>query len=368
MKAINREETDRVPLDFGGSPTTGINLHAYEALKKHLGIDSETEILSARSQIARVDESILRMFDIDCRILAPPPLEDRAGNTPIKWDEEETYIDEWGVVRTKPPGGHYYVTRPPFEGSGWTVKDLKKHKWPDPTDPKKVEGLGEEAKRLRENTDCAIVVSFPGRLMSLGQFLRGFRPWLEDLIMNQKFACALLDMGLEIQMELCKRMLEAIGDCMDIVHFADDYGIQTGPILSPELYREIFKPRQKKLFGFVKSHTDAKILFHSCGSVYKFIGDFIDMGVDALNPVQVSAQDMDTEILKKKFGHRIAFWGGVDTHRVLPFGTPEEVREEVRRRMDGFGSGGGYILSAVHNVQAEVPPENIVAMFEAARE
>jgi uroporphyrinogen decarboxylase len=368
MRAINGEETDRVPLDLGSTATTGINIRAYEKLKKHLGIDSETEVLSARSQIARVDESILRMFDIDLRMLSPRPLEDKKGVTTIKWDEEESYTDEWGVVRTKAPGGHYYVSRPPFEGTDLTLKDLERHEWPDPTDPKKVEGLTEEAQRLRENTDCAIVLRLPGRLISLGQFLRGFGPWLEDLILNQEFACALLDIGLEIQTQLCDRMLEAAGDCVDIVFFADDYGMQTGPILSLELYRKIFKPRQEKLLSFIKSHTNAKILFHSCGSVYKFIGDFIDIGVDALNPIQVSARDMDSKKLKKEFGHRITFWGGIDTHKVLPSGTPEEVKEEVKRRIDDLGPGGGYVLSAVHNIQAEVPPENIVAMFEAGRE
>jgi uroporphyrinogen decarboxylase len=368
LKALNHEETDRVPLDLGSSPTTGINLHAYENLKKHLGLDIKTKVLSHRSQLARVDERILRLFDIDTRILAPPPMEDKLSPATTTNDGLESYTDEWGVVRIKPVGGHYYVSKVPFEGSHISVRELKKYKWPDPTDPNKIKGLKEEARRLKEQTDYALVLNLPGRLISLGQSLRGFGPWLEDLVINQKFACGLLDIGLEIQMELCKRMLEAVGDCVDVVHFGDDYGMQTGPILSPDLYRNIFKPRQKKLYNLIKAKTDAKILYHSCGSVYKLIGDFIDAGIDALNPIQVSAADMDTKRLKREFGNKIAFWGGVDSQRVLPFGTRDGVRKEVKGRIDDLGPGGGYILAAVHNIQAEVPPENIVALFETGKE
>jgi uroporphyrinogen decarboxylase len=368
LKALNHEETDRVPLDVGSSSTTGINLHAYENLKKHLGLDIKPKVLSNRSQLAWVDERILHLFDIDTRILAPPPMEDKLTPATTTNDGLESYTDEWGIVRTKPVGGHYYVSKVPFEGSHVSVLELKKHKWPDPTDPNKIKGLKEEAQRLRQQTDYALVLNLPGRLISLGQSLRGFGPWLEDLVINQKFACGLLDIGLEIQMELCKRMLEAVGDCVDVVHFGDDYGMQTGPILSPDLYRNIFKPRQKKLYSLIKAKTDAKILYHSCGSVYKLIGDFIDAGIDALNPIQVSAEDMDTKKLKREFGNKIAFWGGVDSQRVLPFGTRDGVRKEVKGRIDDLGPGGGYILAAVHNIQAEVPPENIVALFETGKE
>jgi uroporphyrinogen decarboxylase len=314
LKALNHEETDRVPLDLGSSSTTGINLH------------------------------ILSLFDIDTRILSPPPMEDKLSPETTANDGLASYTDEWGVVRTKPAGGHYYVSKAPFEGSHVSVMELKKHKWPDPTDPNKIKGLKEEAQRLREHTDYALVLNLPGRLISLGQSLRGFGPWLEDLVINQKFACNLLDMGLEIQMELCKRMLEAVGNCVDVVHFGDDYGMQTGPILSPDLYRNIFKPRQKKLYSFIKSKTDAKILFHSCGSVYKLIGDFIDAGIDALNPIQVSAEDMDSKKLKREFGNKIAFWGGVDSQRVLPFGTRDDVRKEVKAESMIWDSAGDIYL------------------------
>ncbi len=368
LKALNHKETDRVPLDVGSSAATGINLHAYENLKKHLGLDIKTKVLSDRSQLARIDEHVLRLFDVDTRIITSPSMEDKQSPTTTTNDGLESYTDEWGVVRTKPAGGHYYVSEVPFEGSHVSVMELKKHKWPDPTDPNKIKGLKEEAQRLREQTDYALVLSLPGRLISLGQSLRGFGPWLEDLVINQEFACYLLDIGLEIQMELCKRILEAAGNCVDVVYFGDDYGMQTGPILSPDLYRKIFKPRQEKLCSLIKTKTDAKILYHSCGSVYRLIGDFIDAGIDALNPIQVSAEDMDTKKLKREFGNKIAFWGGVDSHRTLPFGTRDDVRKEVKRRIEDLGPGGGYVIAAVHNIQADVPPENIVALFETGKE
>jgi uroporphyrinogen decarboxylase len=368
LKALNHKETDRVPLDVGSSSATGINLHAYQNLKRHLGLDIQTKVLSDRSQLARIDEHVLRLFDIDTRIITPPPMEDKQSPILTTHDGLESYTDEWGVVRTKPAGGHYYVSEVPFEGSHVSVLELKKHKWPDPTDPNKVKGLKEEAQRLREQTDYALVLNLPGRLISLGQSLRGFGPWLEDLVINQKFACYLLDTGLEIQMELCKRMLEATDNCVDVVYFGDDFGMQTGPILSPGLYRKIFKPRQEKLCSIIKTKTDAKILYHSCGSVYRLIRDFIDAGIDALNPIQVSAEDMDTKKLKREFGNQIAFWGGVDSHRALPFGTRDDVRKEVKRRIEDLAPGGGYVLAAVHNIQADVPPENIVALFETGKE
>jgi uroporphyrinogen decarboxylase len=159
--------------------------------------------------------------------------------------------------------------------------------------------------------------------------------------------------------------LHAVGENVDILYLADDYGIQTGPLLSPELFRKIFKPRMARLIQFLRNNSPAKIAFHSCGSVYALIPDFIDVGVQVLNPVQVAAADMDTARLRREVGKHLVFWGAIDTQRVLPQGTPVEVRAEVARRVKDLSPG--YIPTSVHNIQAEVPPENIVAMFEAIR-
>jgi uroporphyrinogen decarboxylase len=164
-------------------------------------------------------------------------------------------------------------------------------------------------------------------------------------------------------------LLEAVGDNVDVVVCADDLGMQNGPLISPDLYRRMIRPRQQRLYEVIKSHTKAALLLHSDGAIAQFIGDFIDVGVDVLNPVQVSAAGMgDTKWLKQEFGEHVSFWGGVDTHHILPFGTPDEVRDQVRRRIEDLAPGGGYVLASVHNIQAEVPPENVCAMFEAAIE
>jgi uroporphyrinogen decarboxylase len=193
----------------------------------------------------------------------------------------------------------------------------------------------------------------------------GFENWLLQLKVNPEFCEALLDRGLEIQLAMAQALLEGVGDAVDLLYLADDYGMQTGPLISPELFRRIFKPRMARLVQFLKARSAARIAFHSCGSVYALIPDFIDVGVEILNPIQVSAADMDTGRLHREFGRRLAFWGAVDSHQVLPHGTPGQVRAEVARRVQDLGPG--YIPYSVHNVQAEVPPENILAMIDAVR-
>jgi uroporphyrinogen decarboxylase len=225
--------------------------------------------------------------------------------------------------------------------------------------------LSREAERLRRETDCALVVHVPGRIFSLGQFMCGFENWLVQLKVNPEFCEALLDRALEIQLAMAEETLKAVGSNVDILYLADDYGIQTGPLISPTLFRAIFKPRMARLIRFLRERSSAAIAFHSCGSVYALIADFIDVGVQVLNPVQVAAADMDSVRLRREFGKHLVFWGAIDTQQVLPKGTPEDVRAEVGRRVKDLSPG--YIPTSVHNIQAEVPPQNIVAMFEALK-
>jgi uroporphyrinogen decarboxylase len=267
----------------------------------------------------------------------------------------------WGVVRRRPPHGHYYVTHSPFAQEEPTLADLDRHPWPSPqkTD---VAGLRRETERLRRETDCALVVHVPGRIFSVGQFMCGFANWLVQLTINREFCEALLDRALEIQLAMADETLRAVGDAVDILYLADDYGIQTGPLISPQLFRRVFKPRMARLIQFLRARSRAAIAFHSCGSVYALIPDFIDVGVQILNPVQVSAADMQTGRLQSEFGRHLVFWGAIDSQQVLPTGGPDAVRAEVRRRVKDLAPG--YIPTSVHNIQAEVPAENIIAMFE----
>jgi uroporphyrinogen decarboxylase len=197
--------------------------------------------------------------------------------------------------------------------------------------------------------------------------MRGFGQWLEDLLLNPAFAEALMDRIADFWVRGAERALAEAGEFVDVVAIVEDLGTQQGPLIRPEVYRRLIKPYHKRMMGAVKKHGK-RLFLHSCGAVSAFIPDFIAMGVDALNPVQVSASGMDTRKLKSEFGHDLSFWGAIDTGKVLPYGTPEEVRAEVKRRIDDLASSGGYILAAVHNIQSEVPPQNVVAMYEAALE
>jgi len=364
LLALKHQEPDRVPIDLAGTFASTITLEGYERLKRHLGIKKETIIMSRRSQTAQPHEEVLRQFAVDTRGIQP--------RGPAGWVDkvfpDGSYQDEWGIIRSRPPeGGHFYVSGSPFAGEP-TVEDIKKHAWPNPYDPGYVEGIAEESRRLHGGTDYAVILNFPVGIVHQAQFLRGYEAWLTDLILNPAFAEALMDRLLEIYTIIGERMIEATGGQLDLIFYGDDVAFQSGPMMSFDLYRKMIKPRHRQLFAHLKAKTQAPLLFHSCGSVYPLMEDLIEIGVDCINPVQVSAKDMDTKRLKKEFGGRIAFWGGIDTHRVLPFGTPDDVRTEVKRRIEDLAPGGGYILNSVHNLQPEVPPENIVAMFEAAKE
>lgn len=360
LTALRHEEPDRVPLDFGGLTTT-IETQPYNELKKYLGIKSET-INFVRDHVDPPEE-LLQRFRIDTRyIRIKSPKEFK-----FKIDSDNSYLDEWGTRWRKSPTSLYWdpVHFPLKEA---TLEDLEKYPWPNPDDPGRTEGLRQKAKMLHDNTGYAIVADMP----TLGIFemtwvcLTGPERFMTDMILNKRFANALLEKICELHVSLYKNYLDAIGDYIDVISVSDDLGGMQGLLISPDLYREMVKPVQRKLWQSIKSRTKAALFLHSCGSISKLIPDLIENGVDIVNPVQVSAKDMDTQQMKKEYGDKITFWGGIDTHRVLPFGSPKDVEEEVRKRISDLASGGGYVLTAVHNIQAGVPPENVCAMYEAA--
>ncbi len=363
LAALDRRETDRPPIDFGGTYTTTIFYAAYERLKRHLNLDHETTILSKIRRLAIPHESVLRRFDVDTRFLGLGGHDDAPGEI-----DEDTYLDEWGTTWRKAEDGHYlYVDGPFFGLRNPDPGLLDRHPWPDPDNPGYVRGLAERAAELRRTTDCAIVLNLPIGVVHQGQFLRGFADWLKDLYRNRTFVCRMMDITADIWIRLARNALDAAGDNVDVVFFGDDLASQNAPLFAPEIYRELVKPRHRRMIEAVKRGRDVRVLYHSCGAVSSLIDDLIDIGVDAINPVQVTARDMAPESLKARFGDRIAFWGGVNSQEILPFATPEEVRAEVRRVVATLGRGGGLVLNSVHNIQNDVSPENIVAMFDEAR-
>ena len=274
-----------------------------------------------------------------------------------------------------PAGGFYFDPAGAPLADCSTPADLEKHRaaiesvdlpfyWDEP-----VAATAARAKQLHSQTDRAVVFNFCCHLLHAGTGLRGYEQFLCDMLAEPELAGALLDMLTAAYLKRIDRYAPALRGSVDVVLFNDDLGTQQGPLVSPDVYRALIKPRQAKLFGYAKKAFGAPIAFHSCGAVAEFIPDLIEAGVDALNPVQVAAVGMDSKRLKREFGKDICFWGGgCDTQKVLSRGTPAEVREEVRRRIGDFAPGGGFVFTQVHNIQPDVPPENVVAMFEAVKE
>jgi uroporphyrinogen decarboxylase len=359
LAALNHREPDRVPLDLGSARFTGMVKPAYENLCRYLGFGKPGPLTDRMQQLVDMDERVMDYLDVDVRAVAH--------GAPDRNTERELppdgYIDEWGVERHQPAGCPYYDQTSSPLGGRITAQTIAAYPWPDPTDPGRVRGLRERVLRLREQTDYAILFSARFHLVHQTQYLRGFEDWYMDLAQDHDLFRALMDAVLEVLIELNRPALRAIGDLIDIVAFGDDVGLQDRPVCSLPLYRELIRPYQERIVAAIREHTQAKILYHTCGSVYKYIDDFIGIGINALNPVQITARNMEPERLKREFGGRMAFWGGIDSQHVLPHGSTEDVRAEVRRMYQIMGPGGGYVMATVHNVQPDVPPENILAMF-----
>jgi uroporphyrinogen decarboxylase len=363
LAALNHEQPDRVPLDFGGTYASTVYFTAYEKLKRHLGLEHQTRIGPRRSRCAVLDQSVLDYFDVDTRLLALSPY-DGGHQRDI---DEDTFADEWGAVWGKRGDGPYLNVGGPFQKPEASVEDVEAYAWPDPDNPGLYRGFRERARALRESCDHAIILNIRLGIVHESQFLRGYTEWLVDLYKRPDLAARLMELGGEYCARVADNALAEAGEFIDIVFFGDDMSTQQSTLFSPDIYREMIKPQQAKVIGRVKKAADVKIVFHSCGAVADLIDDLADIGVDAINPVQVSAKGMAPERLKRDFGNRMAFWGGVDTQRVMPQGSEDDVRHEVRHIIDSLGRGGGLVLTAVHNIQPDVPPENVLAMYDEAK-
>jgi uroporphyrinogen decarboxylase len=373
LTALRHSEPDRVPIDLGGTDVTSICRGAYSDLMTYLGRDlEEPEIVNMVEQLPKLDDSFLNeVIRCDTR-----QVRERGGSTwKLKIEDDGrylNYVNEWQIgMRMLKEGGHYFdlVDFPLKEP---TLKTLDSFSWPDPADPARWQGLDQESKWLFENTPFGLVVGcvFGGGVFEFPQYLRGMQSFLMDLVAEPLFADALMERITDILCEAYTLMMEKIGPYVQVVSVCDDLATQRGPMISPEIYRKRIKPLQKRLIDSIKAKTDAFIFYHGCGSNWEFLPDLIEIGVDIFNPVQVNARGMgDTKELKRVFGKELSFWGGVcDTQQVLPFGTPEQVCDETRRRLDDLMPGGGFIAAPIHNIQDGVPPENIIAMYKTIHE
>jgi uroporphyrinogen decarboxylase len=369
--ALNHQEPDRIPIDLGGSIVTSITKSAYIDLKQFLGLpQEEIKLLDYVQQLPYLAEDLLQRFQADFRMVQLP-----AATSPgLSIFEEGDYlafIDRWGSKLHMPKQGGLYFDWVDFPIKEISQQALDQYKWPQPDPLEYNQRLREQAKNLHESTDYALVGSAvigggifeqPARTMGLENFLMA-------LVREPEFVDRLMNQITDIYIESCNNYLDLLGDYIQVFTFWDDVCTQDGWMIRPDLYRKLIKPKQKRLVEAIKKKTQAKLFYHSCGATFDLIPDLIDLGFDILNPVQVSARGMDSKRLKQTFGKDIVFWGGgVDTQSVLPFGKPQDVVDEVKRRIDDLAPGGGFVFAAVHNIQAFVPPENIVALFNAALE
>ncbi len=364
--ALAHEETDRVPIDLGGV-VTGIHRDAYNRLKEHWGIEEETVLHDFKQQLARPCEEVLTRLGVDTRYVDSGG---RSGDSLEVRETEDSYLytDAWDIEWRMPKDLPLYFDMVSNPMAEWTVADIEAFEVPAAAGAEGLAHLEATARDLHENTEYAVVLFGPSSFFEFAWYLRKFEIFLVDMVVNEEFVNALLDKLLAWYLAYWEAHLDVVAEYLDVVQVADDFGHQSGPMMSLELFDKYVHPRQKEVISYIRSRTDAPIVIHSCGSIRQFIPRLIENGIDAINPVQVSASDMDPAELKAEFGDRMAFWGGIDTQQILPHGTPEEVAAETRRIIDVLGEGGGYVLNSVHNIQADVPPENVIAMFETARE
>lgn len=403
LTALAHQEPDRVPIDLSGHRSSGISASVYPELRELLGLPPETvRVYDPVQQLAIVHEDVLDRFGIDTIELGRGFALDDAhwtgwelpGGTPCQvpsWAAPERDGDRWvirsdsgRVIAAMPDGALYFEAAfyPFFEEDRPDETDLvepmlSENMWcavaspPGPlaSGANGAAVLAEGARALREKTDRAIIGLFGGNLLEMGQFYYRNDKMLMLLAAEPQRVHAFLDRVVEMHLANLDAFLTAVGGHIDVVLFGDDLGMQSGPQVSPAMYREFFKPRHQLLWNRAKELADVKVMLHCCGGVRELMPDLIEAGLDAINPVQISCAGMEAAQLKADFGRDMVFWGGgCDTQHVLPEGSPDEVRAHVRDQLAKLKPGGGFVFQQVHNILSNVPPENIVAMLDAARE
>lgn len=395
LLALNHKQPDKVPVDLGSATVTGISAIAYNNLKKHLGIEKPTRVFDVVQQLASVDMEIIDLFGVDAldinRLSAETgewydvELQDGVKAQlpgwyrPVKDIDGSWYtVDNDGTMLSRRASGAAFYDQMyfPYE-NGYPEKPddlnkaLKKISWVVHSHASNLNAgeLREKLINLKESTGKALVMSGGVKLLELGFFIRRMDNFLMDLMTDDPKLSEMLDILVDMHLAGLEKKCKSLGDIVDVIRFGDDLGMTSGPFMDLDTFRKHFKPRYKILCDYVKKTTGMKIFMHSCGSVRQFIPDFIDVGIDILNPVQTNCYDMDPVSLKKEFGRDIVFWGGgVDTASVLNRATPEEVRKNVLKRCEIFSKDGGFVFAPIHNILSEVPPQNIIAAYNAVRE
>jgi uroporphyrinogen decarboxylase len=370
LAVLNHESPDRVPIILGASNATGISTPTYRKLRQVLGVEAEEKYLYDWPELgaAAIDEVVLERLHSDVRgIHDREPAWVREKNR--EREPGSPYFNSWGVGSIEGDPGTWFPAIHPLADTH-SIEDLASYPWPDMNDPTRVAHVRAEAQKLADENQYAILatpwLAFPLERAFAMQRMDRF---MLNLGRYPDFARALLTKIAELCKTLMGHFLQEIGENIDMIKIGDDLGMQNSLLMSPKMYRQIVKPIHADYISFIKSRTKARLFFHTDGDVFDLIPDFIEMGVDVLNPIQTSAGKMSNlEELKKKFGKNIIFCGAIDTHHVLPFGTPEEVRAEVKRIIQFLGQGGGYMLASVHTILPDVPAENVLAMVDAALE
>ena len=403
LRAIAHKSPDRVPIDMGATPSSGISAIAYSNLLKHIGRENlPVQIYDVVQQLAQPDMSIIdkfgidvldigRMFNTGANDWSPTTLANGASALYPVWFKPElqdngsySCFDNDGktMLATMPRGATFFdQTYFPYEDafpSDYKNLDAEMARilWAryahSPWDYKGDdfwEKLREGALHLRQNTDKALMIVCGCNLFEWGTFLRRMDNFLMDLLLEPNEVAKMLDQLMERHLATLEKVCKYVGDVVDIIRFGDDLGMTSGPFMAPETYRELFKPRHKQLCDYVKKNSSMHTFIHSCGSISALMPDLIDAGIEIFNPVQTNSKNMEPEFLKKEFGADCTFWGGgIETVGTLNVGSKEQIREQVLERLEIMSKGGGFVFNTVHNILPDVPPENVIAMFDAVNE
>ncbi|MBT6322322.1 MAG: hypothetical protein HOJ31_09085 [Anaerolineae bacterium] len=370
LATINHEVPDRVPIVMGVSNATGIKMKPYRELKQLIGVKADDNYIYQWPELgtAEIDEETMKRLCVDVRGVLDVEASETLERNQTR-DPHSPYISSWGTGQKEIEPGVWFPGVHPL-AKATTIEAIENYPWPDMSDPTRVAHVKAQAQQLADENQHAIMAT-PWLLFPFERAfgLQGMDNFLTNLALHPDFAKALLKNNADLCKTMMGSFLHEIGDNIDIIKIGDDLGTQESLLMSPKMYREILKPIHADLIAYTKERTNAKVLFHTDGDVQPLIDDFVEIGIDILNPIQTSAGKMaDLEGLKKRFGKKMVFCGGIDTHKVLPHGSPDDVRQEVRRVINALGPDGGFMVSSVHTVMNDVPAENILAMVDAVEE